>query len=171
VYPSTRFSLSFFGGPQYMDTAQPALPTFGLAAYSSRNWSPAAGASLNWHGRFTGAAFSYSHTIRSGGGLLGAVRLDEASATGRVQFTPTLTASLSGSYANNRMIGPSLGSSNGHTMLATIGVQRRFGEHFGAELGYSRIHQTYSIPILSMNPDTNRVFVSVSYSFMRPWGR
>jgi len=171
VYPSTRFSLSFFGGPQYAETAQPALPTSELAAYSSREWSPAAGVSLNWHGRFTGAAFSYSHTIRGGGGLMGAVRLDEASATGRAQFTPTFTASLSGSYANNRMIGPSVGSSNGHTFEGTVGVQRRFGEHLGAELGYSRIHQTYSIPVLSMNPDTNRVFVSVSYSFMRPWGR
>jgi len=171
VYPSTRFSLSLFGGPQYAETAQPALPTFELAAYSSRAWSPAAGASLNWQGRFTGGALSYSHTIRSGGGLMGAVRLDQASVAGRAQFTPTLSASLSGFYANNQMIGPSVGSSNGHTFEGTVGVQRRFGEHLGADLGYSRIHQTYSVPVLSMNPDTNRVFVSVSYSFNRPWGR
>lgn len=171
VYPSTRFSLSFFGGPQYQDTAQPALPTFGLQAYASQSWSPVAGASLNWQGRFSSAALSYSHAIRGGSGLMGAVLLDEASAAGRVQFSPTLSASLSGFYANNQMIGPSLGSSNGHTIEGTIGVQRSFGEHFGAELGYSRIHQNYSIPILFMNPNTNRVYVSISYSFTRPWGR
>jgi len=171
VYPSARVSLSFFAGPQYADVMQPALPSFELPAYTSRSWYSAAGASVNWSGRFTAAALSYSHTIRGGSGLMGAVRLDEASAVTRVQFSPTLSGSLSGFYANNNMLGVSLLSSNGHTFSGTAAVQRTLGEHFGVELGYSRIHQTYNIPILAATPNTNRAFVSVSYNFSRPLGR
>ncbi len=171
VYPSSNWSLSFFAGPQHSDTAQPALPSFELPAFTSRTWHPAAGASLDWRGQFTSAALSYSHTVRGGSGLSGAVQLDEAGFTGRLRFSPALSASLSGFYANNRLLAPSIVSSNGHTISGTIAVQRTFGEHFGAELGYSRLRQVYSIPVLATAPNTNRVFISFSYNFSRPLGR
>ena len=171
VYPSTNFSMSFYGGPQRANTTQPALPTFELPAFSSQTWHPAAGASLDWRGQFTAAALSYSHTIRGGGGLSGAVQLDEVSAVGRARLSPVLSASLGGFYANNRLLAPAIVSSNGHTISGTIALQRTFGEHFGAELGYTRMRQTYSIPILAATPNTNRVFVSFSCNFSRPLGR
>ena len=171
VYPASNWSLSLFGGPQHANTVQPALPTFELPAFSSRNWHPAAGASVDWQGQFTAAALSYSHSIRGGSGLSGAVQLDEVSATGRARFSPVLSASLSGFYANNRLLAPSIISSNGHTISGTLAVQRTFGEHFLAELGYSRLRQVYSIPVLAATPNTNRVFVSFSYNFSRPLGR
>jgi hypothetical protein len=171
VYPSAKFSMSFFGGSQYADTAQPPIPGLALSAYRSQTWNPAAGASLNWQGRFTAAALSYSHSIRSGSGLMSAVEFDEATAVARVQFSPALSASVSGLYGNNQMIGPSSYSGNGHTWSGTAAVQRRLGEHMGFELGYSRIHQTYGIPVIAATPNLNRVFASLSYTFSRPWGR
>jgi len=44
VYPSARFSLSFFGGPQYSDTLQPAVASLNFPAFSSQKWAPAGGA-------------------------------------------------------------------------------------------------------------------------------
>jgi hypothetical protein len=171
MYVSSRTSVSLFGGPQYADTVQPALPSLELPAYSAKMWSPAAGASVNWQGRFTSAAVSYSHAISGGSGLIGAVRLDQATAITRLQFSRTLRSSFAGSYANNNMIGTSLVASNGHTFSATAALQRDLAEHLRLDLGYTRLHQTYNIPLFSATPDTNREFISISYDFARPLGR
>lgn len=171
VYPNERFSMSFFGGPQRSDTVEPAVASLGLPAFSSREWAPAGGASLDWRGRFISAAMGYSHAVSGGGGLRGAVKLDSASASIRLQFTPSLTASLSGLYANNQVLGYAAGMTNGHTNSGTATVERRIGEHLAVQLGYTRLHQTYSIPLIAGAPDTNREFVSFIYTFARPLGR
>ena len=113
VYPTRRFSMSFFGGPQLSDTVQPAVASLKLPAFSMREWAPAGGASLDWEGRFLSAALSYSHVVSGGSGLIGAVRLDNASASFRLQFTPNLTASVAGFYANNNVLGTELASPMG----------------------------------------------------------
>jgi len=171
VFPSERFSISFFGGPQHSNTAQPAIASLGYPAVSLRRWDPAGGTSLNWQGHFIGAGLSYSHLINSGGGLVGAVRLDTAAASVHFQLTRALSASVSGSYSNNNVIGYAVGASNGHTNEGTAALKRLVGEHFSVEIGYSRLHQTYDIPVISGAPNTNREFVSISYMFARPLGR
>ncbi len=171
VYPSTRFSMSVFGGPQYADTVQPGQTGLGLPAFSARDWAPAGGASLSWQGRLTSAALSYSHSVSEGGGLYGAVRLDNTSATIRQQFTRTWTGSLSSYYANNNLLGPSLLSNNGHTIAATAALVRSVGGHVSLQAGYTRMHMSYDIPIFAGAPNTNREFVSLSYQFAGPLGR
>jgi hypothetical protein len=110
--------------------------------------------------------------VSGGSGLIGAVRLDNASATLRLQFTPSLTASVSGFYANNNnVLGSAVGATNGHTNSLTAALERRVGEHISFQLGYTRLHQTYNIPIIAGTPNTNREFVAISYSFTRPLGR
>jgi hypothetical protein len=171
IYPTSSFSISFFGGPQYADTVQP--PLLGLQLPPARAWSPAAGASLSWQGRLTSLAASYSHIISSGGGLLGAVQMDSASASVRQQITRSLSGSVAGAYAQNDVLGsPLFGNNNGHTVSGTASLQKQFGDHINLQLGYTRLRQSYSnVPVLSLNPDTNREFVSVSYQFSRPLGR
>jgi hypothetical protein len=171
VYPTRRFSMSFFGGPQLSDTVQPEVTALHIPAYSARTWAPAGGTSLDWEGRFLSAAVNYTHSVSSGGGLIGAVRLDSASANMRAQFTRALSASISGFYANNNVLGIAVGTTNGHTVSGTAALERRFGDHVSAQIGYSRIHQTYNIPVIAGTPDTNREFVSFSYNFSRPLGR
>jgi len=171
VYPTRRFSMSFFGGPQLSDTVQPTLASLKLPAFSLRSWAPGGGASIDWEGRFLSAALSYSHAVSGGSGLIGAVRFDNGSASVRLQLSPTFTASLSGFYANNNVLGSALGIANGHTNSGTAALNRLIGEHLSLQLGYTRLHQTYNIPIIAGTPTTNREFVSISYSFTRPLGR
>jgi len=171
VYPSRRVSMSFFGGPQFSDTVQPGIPSLHFPAFSSRAWNPQVGASVNWQRRFVSTAFSYSHAVSSGGGLVGASRLDNATGGLRLQFTPSLTASLSGLYANNNVIGNSLGAYSGHTYSGSAALERRIGERVGVQIGYTRLHQNYQVPVLAGTPDTNREFISLSYSLARPLGR
>jgi len=171
LYPTAQFSISFFGGPQHSDTVQPALVSLGTLAFSMRSWTPAGGASMDWEGHFVGAALNYSHAVSGSGGLIGAVQLDNSSATLRLRFTPNLTASISGSYANNNVLGAAAGVTNGHTDSGTVALNRSIGEHFGLQLGYMRLHQTYNIASIAGAPNTNREFVSFSYTFTRPLGR
>jgi len=167
VNPSSRSSISLFGGPQYSDTVQPSpLPPF-------QKWTPVAGASLNWQSRLTSFAVSYAHTIAGGGGLIGAVQSDSATASLRQQITKTLAGSVSGFYAQNDILGGAvLGASNGHSVAGTASLQQQFGQHLSLQLGYTRLHQDYrTVAALAANPDTNREFVSITYQFARPLGR
>ena len=171
--PGPHFSLSFFGGPQYSDTAWPASPPAQPSAVEIKAWDPAAGASINWAGRFTSMAISYSRIVTSGGGLLGAVHMQNASAAFRQQLGKRISASLEGGYAQNSVIDGSLLSNiNGHTIAGTASLQQDLGQHLSARLGYTRLHQNYGgVSILSSTPDANREFVSISYQFARPLGR
>ena len=172
IYPTLNFSISFFAGPQHADTIQP--PRSQAQSFPElRQWSPAAGASLSWQGRSNSFAISYSHVISGGGGLTGAVEMDNATGAIRQRMSKTLTASVSGSYVRNNLLGPSLiGDTNGHSTSATALLEQQVGQHWSVQLGYSRIHQTYSnVAAVSLTPSTNREFVSVSYQFLRPLGR
>lgn len=165
--PTSRFSISLFGGPQYSDTIQP------LPLPAVRSWTPGAGASASWQGRLTSLAVSYSHVIAGGGGLAGAVQMDSANASVRQQITRTLTGSVSGGYAQNDVLGsPALGLSSGHSISGTASLQQEFGRHLNLQLGYTRLHQSYgNVGVLSLTPDTNREFVSLSYQFSKALGR
>jgi hypothetical protein len=164
---SSKFSISFFGGPQYSDNGQPGpLPPV-------RSWTPAGGASLGWHGKRNSVALSYTHIIASGSGLVGAVQLDSVTASVRQQITRTLSATVNGGYAQNDVIGsPLLGLYSGHSITGTASLQQMIGQHVNVQLGYTRLHQNYSnIQVISATPDTNRASVSISYQFSRALGR
>ena len=173
LYATSKLTVSMFGGPQHSDTVQPPLAPFNLQLPPSRAWTPAAGASFSWQGRLNSLAVSYSHLISGGGGLFGAVHMDSATASIVQKLNRSLTASLSGGYTQNDILGALLaGGNNGHTISGTASLHQQFGEHIGLELGYNRLHQSYSnVPVLALTPNTNREFISVSYNFSRPLGR
>jgi len=149
------------------------MPPLEPQPFKSQEWTPAAGASLSWQGRLNSLAVSYSHIISSGGGLIGAVRMDNATASFRQQISKYLSASLNGTYVQNNVIGStSFGSYDGHTLSGTASLQRLFGQHFAVQLGYTRLHQSYNnVAVIALAPDTNREFVSFTYQFSRPLGR
>lgn len=166
-YPSRKFSFSMFGGPQYYSAGLQYTGTTPAIVPAAQSWTPAGGASLNWQAQHTSMAASYGHSISSGGGLVGAVKLDSATASLRQQITPNLSASLAGAYGNNGVIAVS--ALGGHSESASAALQRLVGEHVSLQAGYTRLHQTYSFFLA--NPDTNREWVSISYQFVRPLGR
>src|SRR5215475_14000499 len=171
--PTSHFSVAVFGSPQYTNTVEPPVLPLNILVPPTKAWTPAAGASLSWQGRLTSLAVSYSHVISGSGGLIGAVHLDNGTVLLRQQLTRSLTASVGGGYAENKVIGtfgPS--GSDGHSLSATASLQQQFGQHFSAQFGYTRLHQSYgSIPVISSFPDTNREFISISYQFSKPLGR
>lgn len=173
LYLNSRVSVSVFGGPQYSDTIQPPLAPLNRPVPAIRAWSPSVGGSLGWQGHLHSFAVSYSHVISGGSGLFGAVHMDSASMFLRQQFARTISASVTGSYVENDVIGSLLaGAYNGHSVSGTASLQKQIHQNVSLQLGYTRLHQDYSdVPVLSQTPNTNREFISVSYQFSRPLGR
>lgn len=173
LFASSRFSFSFFGGPQYSDTVEPPLPSLQLQPLSVRAWTPAAGASTSWQGRLNSFALSYSHVITGGGGLFGAVQLNSASASFRQQMTRRLSGAVGGGYTqNDGLTSARFAGNSGHSLSGTASLQQQLGQHINLQLAYTRLHQDYSsVAILAATPDTNRESVSISYQFSRPLGR
>jgi hypothetical protein len=78
------------------------------------------------------------------------------------------------SYAVYKNITPLVASANpgGHSISGSVSVQHPIGEHFNAEAGYTRLHQSFAdIAAISSAPNTNREFISISYQFNRALGR
>jgi hypothetical protein len=167
VYVNPTLSLSVSGGPQYTDLSQSPLP-------SSTAWSPAGTASLGWQARHTSVSASYSRTVTGGGGLLGAYHSNNANGSVRQQLTPNWNAGLTGAYSIYKTIDPfsTLSGSGGHTVSGSASVQRKLGQHFNAEAGYTRLHQSFrNIAAVSTFPNVDREWISISYQFARPLGR
>ena len=166
IYLKPTFSISFSGGPQHFDVSQRPLTPYA-------SWTPGLTASSGWQGRHTNFAIGYTRAITGGGGLVGAFESNSANAYGRWRFGRNWSTGLVSSYANNKSVTPPSFSSTGggHTLYGIVSVQRQLREHLEMELGYIRAHQTYSgIPAISTAPNTNRGFISFSYTFTRPLG-
>lgn len=169
LYFKPTFSLTLFGGPEYSITSGGGFP-------SQQMWSPAGGGTLDWQGKETSFAASFSRRITDGGGLYGAVRAETANASFRAKFTRNVTGSISGSYTDNAILDPVLGtlegSLNGHTISGSASLQRTFGQHVTGSLGYLHLHQSYGdVPLVDLLPNQNRVWGSISFQFERPLGR
>lgn len=167
VYLKPTLSLSFSGGPQYLDAPQPPLP-------NSRSWTPAASASFGWQAHHTNIAGNYSRTVSGGGGLIGAFHSTIAAASLRQQLTRSLNVGATAAYSIYKDVTPFffLATGGGHRVSGSASVQRAFGEHLNASLGYTRLHQSYGgIALIRNAPDTNNEWVSIAYQFARPLGR
>ena len=157
-------SISFSGGPQHTISTQSPLPAV-------RSWSPLTMVSVGWQGSRTSLAASYSRIVSGAGGLNGAFRSNTANASARWQVSRTWSLGASASYSLYNTLTPLfvLASSGGHTVSGTVSVQHQLGEHLDAQAGYSWVQQNYSGSTASSTfPNTNRVFVSISYRFERP---
>jgi hypothetical protein len=131
-------------------------------------------ASIGRQGAHTNFAASYSRTVSGGGGLLGAFTSSSASASATWQFARAWSVASSANYQLRTNVSPASVSieKGGHSVSGSISIERSLGEHFRANLGYQRLHQTYSsIAAIASNPDSDREFISITYQFKRPLGR
>ena len=85
---STRFTLTGFVGPQYSEN-QGLLR--GRTVHASSDWSLAGGAEGGWRDERTSVSAGYSRNISDGGGILGAVRLQNIYGNLRREFVPGWT--------------------------------------------------------------------------------
>ncbi len=167
LYLSHALSLSVSGGPQHFDVTQAPFP-------ASASWTPSVTASVGWQRSRTNVAASCSRTVTGAGGLLGAFQSTSANANVRWQLARTWAFGSAASYSNQKNVLPAFlsPSPGGHTVSGAVSVQHPIGEHFTAECGYARIHQSYGgIAVLSEYPDSDREYISISYQFTRPLGR
>ena len=106
--------------------------------------------------------------------MLGAYHSNSASGSLRQQVTRNWNVGLTASYSIYKNLEPFFFLSNpgGHTVLGSASVQRKLREHLNAEVGYTRLHQSYdNIAAVSTFPNVNREWISISYQFARPLGR
>ena len=167
VYFNPKFSFSLSGGPQYIDASLPPSPTI-------HSQTPSVTASLGWQRSRTNFVASYSRTVTGDLGLLGAYNSNSATASVRWQVTRTWIAGSAANYSKSTSVTPSLSSFNsgGETVSGTVTAQHSMSQRLGIELGYARLHQSYSgIAIISAAPDSNREYISISYRLMQPLGR
>jgi hypothetical protein len=162
-----RLSLSLSAGPQYYDYAQSPLPT-------SSSLEPAVMGSMSWRGSHASFAANYSRSVTGGGSLLGALSSNAASVSAHWQLTRSWTVGSTASYAIYKNVTPlSLSTSQGgHSISGTVSLDRSLSDHFRAQLGYQRLHQSYnSIAAITSDPDTDSAFISISYQLKKPLGR
>ncbi len=95
-----------------------------------------------------------------------------ANASVRWQVARTWTVGSVASYVINTNVTPSafLSSPGGHSIFGTVSIQHQLSERFKVDFGYTRLHQSYGIPVISNAPNTDREFVSLSYNLARPLG-
>jgi hypothetical protein len=166
-YVAQKVSFSLFGGAQYADTHGGGFP-------SSHSSTPTEGVEVNFQGVHNSLASNFSRTITTGGGLQSAVHAYVVDANLRHQFTPHFSAAIQLSYSNNDLLQPGsfITQTNGHTFTGGGSLQHGLGQHFSAEMGYTRTQQDYSyVAIASQSPTADRGWIAISYQFQRPLGR
>jgi hypothetical protein len=166
LYLPPSLIVSVFAGPERSDT-------HGGTAIPLRTWSPAAGASLGWHGARASIVASGARRISDGGGLSTAVRSSNGYISVRWQLAKNWTAGFGGNYSASSVLDalPS-SSARGHTVSGSVSVLHPLRDRLAIQMGYTRLHQSYSsVEAISNAPDRNNVWVSLSYQFERPFGR
>src|SRR5208282_3952854 len=99
---SSRFTLTGFVGPQYLES-QGSAPD-GMPVSQSDSWSVAGGLEGGWRNHRTGVFAGFSRNISDGGGVLGAVRLQTVYGTFRRELVPGWVAAFTGSYGTNQSL-------------------------------------------------------------------
>ena len=166
-YLSRTVSISLTGGPQHYDAEY-------VGSQTQSAWTPAGTASIAWQQKRTNLTAAYAHTVTSGGGLLGTYDSSSLIGNARWRLARTWTVGASGSYFVSRNATSFQYSSypSGHSVLGSILLQHKISERMNAQVGYSRLNQSYNeISSIANNPDDNRVLVSLSWFFTRPLGR
>ena len=167
IHLSHTLSASASGGPQHYDSASSGVTT-------SSAWTPAVTTSLGWQRKHSSFAGRYSRTVTGGGGLLGTFRSNSGALEATWQFARAWSTHASGSYFTTKNATPIQYSSNpgGHTLVGMITLEHPIGEYLRTELGYARLNESYNgISSVSSAPNSDRVFFSISYQFVRPLGR
>jgi hypothetical protein len=164
LYLNPNWSISIEGGPQHYSSTQGLLPT-------AAAWQPMTMVSMSWRNERNSFAGSYSRAVSGGGGLSGTFNSNNVAASYNRQVSKDWTAGASASYANYQSLTPMFlyATTNGHLLAGTVSLQRTFQSYMNFQFGYSWTQQSYTdIQSLKNNPNMNRVFVSLNFTFAKP---
>jgi hypothetical protein len=172
----SQITLSFWGGPQYSTTFVRNVlvpqPTAGGALALPSQWSPAGGVMFDWQSSHTRLHASYSRQISDGAGLTEAVSLQRADTEFRRRLTARWTASAGVVYARNNPLHTISAIAPLRSFQGNAGIEYRMTDNLGLSVLYGRQQQRYEYPLLPVaTANQNRVWLSLSYTFVRPLGR
>jgi hypothetical protein len=166
-----KFSLSISAGIQHISISQLTV-TQGYG-----QWSVVGTASVGWQGTRGSFALSYLHSINSGEGFGEDLTSDSVSASSGWKINPTWSSSFEVSYVNSSPVTTRVGMLNygyegGNAFTLGANLTHTIGERFSAACGYDRLQENYpGIPFIANNPDSDRVFVTVTYLLRKSIGR
>ena len=164
--PTNTTNLSFFGGPQLINSrVDPSLLTT-VGPFNGHQLLPSGGATFAWQKSRTSVNFSYMYGANSGGGLVSAVTNQTVQAGLRQQLTDRQDLTLSFTYATNETLVTSVKL---HSYSAQAEYSRHFTRSLSAGLGYGWEQQNETAATLPAR--ANRVWISLSYEMSKPLGR
>ena len=174
---SRAFTLYAFIGPEYSDNygiAATGANAGQLASFSS--WSTAGGVDLGWQKQRTSLTAGYSRQVSDGGGIVGAVRLENIHAAVRREFLPGWSAAVMATYGDNESLTLAAASTATSIKVTSVGasLERNIGRSIGFQFGYFHDIQNQSgSGTLSQNYDANRnrFSVTLSYQWAKALGR
>jgi hypothetical protein len=166
------FSTSVFAGPQYADDQ--GIASGASQVSESKHWSGAGGAEAGWQNRKTSVHAGYSRLVSDGGGVLGAVRLQNVYGNFRRELLPGWAATLTASHGTNTSITvPYAGAPNSiHLTSAGAGLERNIGKSLGLRFSYTHDFQQQfgASGSTSLDAHRNRFAVTLSYQWVKPLG-
>jgi hypothetical protein len=169
---SNRLSLTGFVGPQYSDN-QGLVPGASLPSQTT-DWSLAGGVEGGWKNQRTSLSGGYSRNISDGGGVLGAVRLQNVHANFRRELAPGWAVAVNVVRGTNQsLIVPTVSSASSINLTeAGILLERNIGKSVGFRMGYAHDfqEQLFTAPNPTQDAQKNRVFVTLSYQWAKPLG-
>ena len=174
VSVSARMNFTVFAGPEYSQIHnQVLLNLFGNVLkipISSTLWSPSVGATFDWHGQRLGLLASFARRVSDGGGLLGAVQMNDGSLRLKRKFGKRWVADLDGQMTVFELLNEP-GVENLEMLQLGAAVNYALREHFWIRAEYQRLHHIggFHPSFFSVNHD--RVTVSVERYFTLPIGR
>jgi hypothetical protein len=174
---SKTFTVSAFIGPEYSDNHGVAASGPDTGHFSNfSGWSIAGGVEGGWQETRTSVTAGYSKRVSDGGGILGAVRLQNVHAAIRRELIPGWAATLGVTHGSNGSLtlASSTSATSINTTLVGASLERNIGRSLGLQIGYFHGIQNQSgSSDSSQNLDTNRnrFSVTLSYQWAKPLGR
>jgi hypothetical protein len=170
---SNRYTLTGFVGPQYSENQ--GVSVAGVLPPQTTNWSVAGGVEGSWKTAHNSLSAGFVRSISNGGGVLGAVRLQNLHANFRREFIPGWAVGLTASHGTNDSITlPPPGSASSINLTsAGATLEHNVGKSLGIRMGYSHdFQQQYGLPAPNPTLDAsrNRFFVTLSYQWAKPLG-
>jgi hypothetical protein len=174
---SKTFSVSAFIGPQYSENQGLAASGPKAGQLSTLNdWSLAGGVEGNWQKERTSVGMGYSKGVSDGGGLLGAVRVQNVHAAIRREFLPGWAATAEAIYGGNKAITLTAADNATSIKATSVGasLERNIGRSLGFRFDYFHDFQNQSgssDPAQNFDANRNRFSVTLSYQWAKPLGR
>jgi hypothetical protein len=161
-----NLSLSFFAGPELSMTAIPQGISAPVLPFPRRMWSPTTGATFSYLRPRTGVTASFVRGITNGAGLVSAVTISTVEGTVTRRLSRSWEGGANLGYTNNEPLVPSQTFRTYSTGLELIShITNNVAVSGGCGRDENMALDT------GARASANRVWISLSWSFLRPLGR